>query len=78
VPVWVIALIPLYFAVPRSSPLWRPHICISLGAVAGLVCVALFTGGNIDSSMFTWYTVAAIVGAATCFTGVLTRDRFKT
>ena len=77
VPVWVVALIPLYFAVPRSSWLWRPHICIGFGAVAGLICAALFSGGNMDSSMSTWYAIAAIVGAGTCFTGVLTRDRFK-
>ena len=77
VSVWIVALIPLYFAVARTSLLWRPYICIGLGALAGLLCVALSSGGSIDSSMFTWYAVAAIVGAATCLTGVLTRDRFK-
>jgi hypothetical protein len=77
VPVWVVALIPLYLLVPRSSALWRPYICVSLGAVGGLASVALFAGGYMDSSMFTWYAVAAVVGAATCLTGVLTRDRFK-
>ena len=77
VPVWVIALIPLYLLVPRSSWLWRPYICGGVGALAGLLCVALFTRGNVDASMLTLYAVAAIVGAATCLTGVLTRDRFK-
>jgi len=77
IPVWIIALIPLYLAIPRTSLLWRPYICISFGALAGLLCAALFSSGNIDSTMFLWYAVAAIVGAATCLTGVVTRDRFK-
>jgi hypothetical protein len=70
-------LIPLYLAIPRTSLLWRPYICISLGALAGLLCAALFSGGNIDSNKFILYAVAAIVGAATCLTAVVTRDRFK-
>ena len=77
IPVWIVALIPLYLAIPRTSLLWRPYICISLGALAGLLSAALFSGGNLDSTMFIWYAVAAIVGAATCLTGVVTRDRFK-
>src|ERR1700736_5645173 len=40
VPVWVFALIPLYFLVPRSSPLWRPMVCASVGAAAGICIMA--------------------------------------
>ena len=75
--VWIVVLIPLYLAIPRTSLLWRPYICISLGALAGLLCAALFSRGNIDSTTFILYAVAAIVGAATGLTAVVTRDRFK-
>src|SRR5262249_13134367 len=75
--VWIVALVQLSLVLPRTSLLWRPYICIGLVALAGLLCAALFSSGNIDSTMFLWSAVAAIVGAATCLTGVITRDRFK-
>src|SRR5262249_58193134 len=52
IPVWIVVLIPLYLAIPRTSLLLRPYICISLGALAGLLCAALCSGGHIDSTMF--------------------------
>ena len=76
-PVWLVALVPLYFFVPRSSWLWRPYICTSFGAVGGLVSVAMYTQANFDYYMASFYAVAAVVGAVTCFVGAITRDRFK-
>ena len=76
-PVWVIALIPLYLFVPLSSSLWRPYICTALGALGGVVSVAVYTHASFDYYMASFYAVAAIVGAATCFTGTITRRYFK-
>ncbi|SRR6266545_546734 len=76
-PVWLVVLAPLYFFVPRSSWLWRPYICTSLGAVGGLISVVVYTDANFDYYMASFYAVAAVVGAVTCFIGAMTRDRFK-
>jgi hypothetical protein len=76
IPVWVVALIPLYLFIPPSSPLWRPYICTGLGAVAGLAIVAILTRADMAVEMWSFYILAAIVGGVTCLTGVLTRARF--
>ena len=39
--------------------------------------VVVYTGANFDYYMRSFYAVAAIVGAVTCFIGAMTRDRFK-
>jgi hypothetical protein len=77
VPVWIVVLIPLYLFVPVSSPLWRPSVCTALGAVDGLASVAVYTQAAFHYDLASFYAVAAIVGAATCFTGAITRHYFK-
>jgi hypothetical protein len=76
IPVWLVALIPLYLFVPPSSSLWRPYVCTGFGAVSGLVIVAIFADANVAVEMWSFYILAAIVGGVTCLTGVLTRTRF--
>ena len=45
-PVWVLAFVPLYLLVPRSSVLWRTSLCTTLGALTGvLVMLALHVFG---------------------------------
>jgi uncharacterized BrkB/YihY/UPF0761 family membrane protein len=80
VPVWVFALIPLYFLVPRSSPLWRPAICASVGAAAG-ICIMAWSfaqpNTNPPEEKWSWYVEAAVIAGVTCYTGAAMRDRFK-
>jgi hypothetical protein len=69
-PVWVVCLIPLYFLVPRDSVLWRWPVCTALGALAGTGLAALL--------LPTFFAApGAIVGAATCFFGSITRNYFQ-
>ncbi len=80
VPVWLLALIPLYVLVPRSSALWRPYVCTALGVIAGLLIVAVvfpLPSPNTAKEIWVPYTLGAIVGGITCFTGAVTVDRFK-
>ena|SRR5438552_15605177 len=79
-PVWIFALIPLYFFVPRSSPLWRPLICGTIGAAAGIVIMAVwFAQPNVNppDEKWSWYVEAAVIAGVTCYTGASMRDRFK-
>jgi hypothetical protein len=78
VPVWIVVLIPLYLFIPRSSWLWHPVACTLLGALGGIGSAAVSTHGNFDPGMLTFYLVAMAVGGATCLTGAVTRNRFKT
>ncbi len=77
----LLALVPLHFFVPRSSPLWRWRICTSFGALAGVCIVFGFLSRpdvNPPESKLSWYILAAVIGAATCFVGSTTRERFGT
>jgi hypothetical protein len=78
-PVWLLLLVPLYFFVPRSWPLWRWPICTALGALAGISIIAIFLSRpdvNPPESISSWYVLAAIIGGVTCFVGSVTRERF--
>jgi hypothetical protein len=80
VPVWVFALIPLYFLVPRSSPLWRPAVCASVGVAVGIcIMVWSFAQPNINppEEKWSWYVEAAVIAGVTCYIGAAMRDRFK-
>src|SRR5262249_36621190 len=75
----LLALVPLYFFVPRSSFLWRWPICTTLGALAGVCIVFGFFSRpdvNPPESKLSWYILAAVIGAATCFVGSTTREHF--
>ena len=77
----LLALVPLYFFVPRSSPLRRWPICTSLGALAGVCIVFGFLSRpnvNPPESKLSWYILAAVIGSATCFVGSTTREHFGT
>ena len=79
-PVWLLLLVPLYFFIPRSSPLWRLPVCTVLGALAGVCIVAIFLSRpdvNPPESILSWYILAAVIGGVTCFVGSTTRDRFR-
>ena len=78
-PVWVLVLVPLYLLVPSTSVLWRRSVCTALGALAAsAIMLALHVFGWFDrDELWFFCATAAIVGAATCFVGSVTRDRFK-
>jgi len=38
---------------------------------------AVYTRANFDYDMGSFYALAAVIGAATCFIGAMTRDYFK-
>jgi hypothetical protein len=65
--------------VPRSSVLWRPAVCATIGALAGVLIILGFNiVGWFDSSeLWIFCATAAVVGGVTCLTGCITRDRFK-
>ena len=78
-PVWLLLLVPLYFFVPRSWPLWRWPICTASGVLAAICIVGMFLSRpdvNPPESILSWYILAAIVGGVTCFVGSVTRERF--
>jgi hypothetical protein len=82
IPVWLFVLIPLYLFVPLSSPLWHWPICMVCGAAAGFLIMAgvfLAYPGDGSWSYGAWEFcgVAALLGAATCLTGSLTRHVFR-
>ena len=82
IPVWLLALIPLYVFVPSSSVLWRVPVCSACGVVAGVIIVGfVFRGvpgtGGLAPEAWWWFISAAIVGGVTCLVGSLTRHRFK-
>src|SRR4051812_37550940 len=82
IPVWIIVLIPLYLFIPLSSPLWRWPICILCGAAAGFLIMAVCFlvvpgGGSWSSGAWEFCGVGALVGAAICLVGSLTRRVFK-
>jgi hypothetical protein len=75
----LLALVPLYFFVPRSSLLWRWPICTSLGALAGTCIVFGFFSRpdvNPPESKLSWCVLAVLIGAATSFVGSTTREHF--
>ena len=82
IPVWLIVLIPLYLFVPSSSPLWRWLICMLCGAAAGFLIMAgcllvVPGGGSWSSGAWEFCGIGALVGAAICLVGSLTRRVFK-
>ena len=80
VPIWLFALIPLYLLVPRSSPLWRPAVCASVGAVVGICIMAWWfaqPNTNPPDEKWSWYVESAVIAGVTCYTGAAMRDRFK-
>lgn len=79
--VWLCLLWPLYISVPFRSALWRPLVCIPLGALAGgLILLAffilLFPGEN-PLLMFSlpFLYIGPIIGAVTCAVGVVLNSR---
>jgi hypothetical protein len=82
IPVWLLVLIPLYFFIPLSSPLWHWPICTACGGAAGFLVMAAFflafTGHDSWSSgVWEFCGIAALVGGGTCFVGSVTRHAFK-
>lgn len=71
--VWLCILLPATFRVSRSSELWRPAICVPLGAGAGFALMPLFSLG-----MVSWagQMEAAIIGGVTCFTASVFLRRY--
>ena len=82
IPVWLIVLIPLYLFVPSSSLLWRWPICMLCGAAAGFLIMAgsllvIGDGGSWSFGAWELCGIGALVGAAICLVGSLTRRVFK-
>ena len=63
--VWLCVLLPAAFRLSPSSELWRPIICIPLGAAVGFALMLFFSLGLIS---WAGQMEAAIIGGATCFT----------
>ena len=77
-PVWVLALVPLYLLVPHSSLLWRTSLCTALGALAGVLIMLVLHGfGWFPSDFWIFCGTAAVVGGVTCFVGSSTMQRFR-
>ena len=75
--VWLVALVPLYMLVPRSSLLWRWPICTSCGAVAGAaIMFATDIRHFLQDPSNNLILTAAVIGGTTCLFGSLTRDFF--
>jgi len=73
--VWIVALFPLYLLVPRSSALWRPQVCGSFGALAGVLIIWLVFRAPLSDAFFL-YVAAAFVGGVTCLLLARVRDPF--
>ena len=83
VPVWAVLLVPLYLFVPRKSFLWKPLVCVPLGALAGYLVMQTWFA-IVDYSprhpidLFVWLSIpAAVVGAVTCLVGTQSYPRFN-
>jgi len=74
---WLIVFLPIYLFMPTRSPLWRWHIATPLGFVAGVVILAVVWNLIESSNPGGYFSLrAGIIGAVTCLTASLTRDRF--
>jgi len=84
--VWLLALIPLYFLVPRTSVLWRWPVCALCGGIAGglIICglAMLDKADHSFSEIFSWESVIFILiypvstGSIICLVGALTARYF--
>ena len=78
-PIWLVALLPLYCLVPQRSVLWLWPVCTFCGAAAGgaimLVLCAMLPGHLVDSLPLVG--LAALVGAVACLFGSRTRGFFR-
>jgi hypothetical protein len=63
--VWLCILLPAAFRLSPFSELWRPVVCVPLGAAAGFALMLFFSLGLINCA---GQMEAAIIGGATCFT----------
>jgi len=76
--VWLLILWPLYSRIPATSVLWRPTVCIPLGAVSGILLYFALLRLVFQLPSNAWRSpghilVGIIVGAVTCAFGC----RFK-
>jgi Immunity protein 27 len=83
-PIWLFFYLPCHLLIPRSSLLWRPQVCIPLGAIAGAaafwVGLTLLTiGRNLSSGpwILNEAILAACVGACTCLVGSMIAKRSR-
>jgi hypothetical protein len=75
-PIWLIFYLPCHLLIRRSSVLWRPWLCIPLGAVAGAAAfwgeLSFITrGANLNTGIWILNDaiLAACVGGCTCLVG---------
>jgi hypothetical protein len=85
-PIWLFFYLPCHLFIPRSSVLWEPGVCTSLGAVAGAAAfwaelTVLSLGRDLNSGpwILNEAILAACVGACTCLVGsmIVKRRREK-
>ena len=83
-PIWLLFYLPCHLLIPRTSTLWRPRVCIPLGAVAGVAgfwveLTVLTFGGNLNSGpwILNEAILAAFVGGCTCLVGSVIVKRSK-
>ena len=75
---WLLALVPLYFLVPRQSVLWTWPLCTAYGTIAGAAIISIFDIHYFLRDPLNAYTIfAPIIGGTTCLFGSLTRERFS-
>ena len=79
---WLFLLWPLYVLVPFRSLLWRPLICVPVGAICGgLLLFAFFVlmpphePHPLRVLSLPFFYVGPIIGAVTCAVGVLFKSR---
>ena len=83
-PIWLFFYLPCHLLIPRSSVLWRPSVCIPLGAIAGAAAfwvglTVLTLGRNLNSGpwILNQAILAACVGACTCLVGSMIAKRSR-
>jgi hypothetical protein len=83
-PIWLFFYLPCHLLIPRRSVLWRPRVCIPLGAVAGAATfwvglTVLSLGRNLNSGFWilNGAILAACVGACTCLVGSIIAKRSR-
>jgi hypothetical protein len=81
-PIWLIFYLPCHLFIPRNSVLWRPWLCIPLGAVAGAAAFSgelsfINRGANLNTGIWILNDaiLAACVGGCTCLAGSMIANR---
>ncbi len=82
-PTWAFVFVWVYLFTPRHSCLWKPWLCVPLGAVAGTAILILFgiAYGEpphrlLSSEALITILSSAVTGGATCLYASLTAHRY--